>query len=123
MARVRANLREADVRLRHWTQSERPVHDWASLTDTERLIAGLVAQGLSNCQVASQVYLSTHTVAFQLRHIFWMLGVTSQVRLTRLVAVQDALATESPVSAQPGRGALRNSLEITSSAPEVMPVS
>jgi tetratricopeptide (TPR) repeat protein len=45
MARVRASLREADVRLRHWTQSERPVHGWASLTDTERLIAGLVAQG------------------------------------------------------------------------------
>jgi DNA-binding CsgD family transcriptional regulator len=103
MARVRASLREADVRLRHWTQSDRSAHGWASLTDTERLIAGLVAQGLSNRQVASQVYLSTHTVAFHLRHIFWKLGVTSRVNLTRLVAVQDALAAESPVSAQPGR--------------------
>jgi DNA-binding CsgD family transcriptional regulator len=49
--------------------------------------------------VASQVYLSTHTVAFHLRHIFWKLGVTSRVHLTRLIAVQDALAAESPVLA------------------------
>jgi DNA-binding NarL/FixJ family response regulator len=56
--------------------------------------------------VASQVYLSTHTVAFHLRHIFWKLGITSRVHLTRLVAVQEALAAESAASAQPGRGAL-----------------
>jgi DNA-binding CsgD family transcriptional regulator len=108
-ARVRASLREADVRLRHWTQSERPARGWASLTDTERHIAGLVAQGLSNRQVASQVYLSTHTVAFHLRHIFWKLGITSRVHLTRLVAVQEALAAEGAASAQPGRGALARS--------------
>ena len=35
-----------------------------------------------------QVYLSTHTVAFHLRHVFWKLGVTSCVQLARMAAEQ-----------------------------------
>jgi DNA-binding CsgD family transcriptional regulator len=70
----------------HWKRADRPAFGWASLTDTERRIAGLVAQGLSNRQVAGQVFLSTHTVAFHLRHIFWKLDVSSRVQLARLVA-------------------------------------
>jgi DNA-binding CsgD family transcriptional regulator len=30
------------------------------------------------------VFLSTHTVAFHLRHIFWKLGITSRVQLARI---------------------------------------
>jgi DNA-binding CsgD family transcriptional regulator len=41
------------------------------------------------------VYLSTHTVAFHLRHIFWKLGVTSRVHIARLAAEQGVLATEA----------------------------
>jgi DNA-binding CsgD family transcriptional regulator len=73
----------------------RPDHGWDSLTDTERLIAGLVAQGCSNREVAAQVYLSVHTVAFHLRHIFWKLDVTSRVDIARLVAEQKVLAAGS----------------------------
>src|SRR6202040_1181227 len=54
------------TRLCHWTHADRPAFGWDSLTDTERTIAGLVAEGLSNRQVASRVFLSTHTVAFHL---------------------------------------------------------
>jgi len=86
MARVRSELRGAGVRLHHWKRAARPACGWDSLTDTERRIADLVASGLSNRQVASQVFLSTHTVAFHLRHIFWKLGVTSRVELARLAA-------------------------------------
>jgi len=39
----------------------------AGLTNTERRIADLVAEGLSNRQVACRVFLSPHTVAFHLR--------------------------------------------------------
>jgi len=87
-ARVRARLRTVGTRLCHWTHQDRPAFGWGSLTDTERTIADLVGQGLSNRQVASRVFLSTHTVAFHLRHVFWKLGVTSRVQLARMTAEQ-----------------------------------
>ena len=87
-ARVRSSLRAAGTRLHHWTRADRPAFGWDSLTDTERRVADLVAQGLSNRQVANRVFLSAHTVAFHLRHIFWKLGVTSRVQLARIALEQ-----------------------------------
>ena len=87
-ARVRSSLRAAGTRLRHWTRADRPAFGWDSLTDTERRVADLVAQGLSNRQVANRVFLSAHTVAFHLRHIFWKLGITSRVQLARIAVEQ-----------------------------------
>ncbi len=89
LARVRSGLRAAGTRLRHWTHADRPAFGWDSLTDTERRVTDLVAQGLSNRQVANRVFLTTHTVAFHLRHIFWKLGITSRVQLARIAAEQD----------------------------------
>jgi DNA-binding CsgD family transcriptional regulator len=86
MARVRSRLRAEGTRLRHWTPAGRPAFGWASLTDTEERIVGLVADGLSNRQVADRMFLSMHTVAFHLRHVFWKLDVTSRVQLARLAA-------------------------------------
>jgi DNA-binding CsgD family transcriptional regulator len=91
MARIRSQLRMAGVRVRHWKRANRPAFGWGSLTDTERKIAELVSQGLSNREVASQVFLSAHTVAFHLRHIFWKLDVGSRVQLARLVT-ENAMA-------------------------------
>jgi DNA-binding CsgD family transcriptional regulator len=87
-ARVRSSLRAAGTRLRHWTRADRPAFGWGSLTDTERRVADLVAQGLSNRQVANRVFLSAHTVAFHLRHVFWKLGITSRVQLARIAGEQ-----------------------------------
>ena len=39
------------------------------------------------------MFLSTHTIAFHLRHIFWKLGVTSRVQLARIAAEQDNAGT------------------------------
>ena len=89
LARVRSSLRAVGTRLRHWTRADRPAFGWDSLTGTERRIADLVAEGLSNRQVANRVFLSTHTVAFHLRHIFWKLGITSRVQLARIAAEQE----------------------------------
>jgi DNA-binding CsgD family transcriptional regulator len=86
------------VRLHHWKRADRPAFGWASLTDTEHRIADLVARGLSNREVAGQMFLSTHTVAFHLRHIYWKLDVTSRVQLARLAAGKSALE-ERPVPA------------------------
>ncbi|WP_204070447.1 helix-turn-helix transcriptional regulator, partial [Sphaerisporangium krabiense] len=83
-ARVRRRLRRMGVRHRHWATAERPVSGWGSLTDTERAVARLVTQGWTNRQVADQMFISAHTVAFHLRQIFRKLGVGSRVELTRL---------------------------------------
>ena len=88
LARVRSSLRAAGTRLRYWAGADRPAFGWDSLTDAERRITDLVAQGLSNRQVANRIFLSTHTVAFHLRHIFWKLGITSRVQLARIAAEQ-----------------------------------
>ncbi|MGH8903761.1 MAG: helix-turn-helix transcriptional regulator [Egibacteraceae bacterium] len=82
-ARVRRRLRHLGVRRRHWTYADHPTTGWASLTKTERAVANLVAQGLTNRQVASQMFLSPHTVGFHLRQIFRKLGINSRVDLAR----------------------------------------
>ncbi len=98
MARVRAQLRAAGVRLHHWKRADKPAYGWQSLTETEQRIADLVANGLSNRQVAGRLFLSTHTVAFHLRHIYWKLDVNSRVQLARLAAEQ--AQAESALSAR-----------------------
>jgi DNA-binding CsgD family transcriptional regulator len=85
-ARIRARLRRLGVRRRHWTQSERPLSGWSSLTETERNVATLAAQGLTNPQVATQMFVSPHTVKFHLRQVFRKLGIASRVELARLAA-------------------------------------
>jgi DNA-binding CsgD family transcriptional regulator len=85
-ARVRRRLRKLGVRRRHWTQAaDRPTAGWESLTETECAVAELVAQGLSNRDVASRMYVSIHTVAFYLRQIFRKLEIRSRVELARIV--------------------------------------
>ncbi|HEX6528119.1 MAG TPA: AAA family ATPase [Streptosporangiaceae bacterium] len=88
LARVRRRLRRLGVRRRHWMSAGRPAVGWASLTETEVATCNLVAQGLSNQQVAEQMYVTANTVAFHLRQIFRKLGISSRVELARLVAEQ-----------------------------------
>src|ERR671919_929072 len=83
-ARVRSRLRAIGVRWRHGRRTDRPVSGWASLTDTEQAVAELVAEGLTNAEVAERMYLSRHTVDFNLRQIFRKLGIRSRVTLARL---------------------------------------
>jgi DNA-binding CsgD family transcriptional regulator/tetratricopeptide (TPR) repeat protein len=100
LARVRARLRGLGIRRRHWeTSPGRPVDGWESLTDTERAVAELVAQGLTNQRAADRMYISTHTVAHHLRQAFRKLRIGSRVELARIVLEQSqqasALATRA----------------------------
>jgi DNA-binding CsgD family transcriptional regulator/tetratricopeptide (TPR) repeat protein len=91
-ARVRTRLVELGSGQRRSRHSPRPVSGWGSLTDAERRVTDLVAEGLSNPKVAERLFLSRHTVDFHLRQVFRKLNVGSRVELARLVLVRDAAA-------------------------------
>ena len=93
-ARVRLLLRDLGVRVRHWSYEPRAIAGWASLTSTETQIAELVALGRTNRQVAAEMFISAHTVAFHLRQVFRKLDIHSRVELARL-AVERELAQPS----------------------------
>ncbi|WP_369153503.1 LuxR C-terminal-related transcriptional regulator [Streptomyces sp. R17] len=98
-ARVRGTLRGLGVRRRHWTYADRPTTGWASLTDTERAVADLVAQGLTNRETADLMFLSPYTVNFHLRQIFRKLSITSRVELARMH--RDLEQQQAPAAASP----------------------
>ncbi|HEX6450765.1 MAG TPA: AAA family ATPase [Trebonia sp.] len=89
MARVRSRLRELGVRRRNGGAcADRPVTGWEGLTGTEQAVAELVAEGLTNQEIADRMYISTHTVAHYLRQAFRKLGIGSRVELTCVVVEQ-----------------------------------
>jgi DNA-binding CsgD family transcriptional regulator/tetratricopeptide (TPR) repeat protein len=87
-ARVRRRLRELGFR-RRVVSSDRPAVGWAALTDSELGVARLVAEGLTNREVAERLFVSPHTVNSHLRRVFAKLGVNSRVALTRLAGNLD----------------------------------
>ena len=95
-ARTRRLLRELGVRHRHWAADKRPAEGWESLTDTEQATARLVAQGLTNQEAASQLFVSSHTVAFHLRQVFRKLGIRSRVELTRITLEEGRMDDDAP---------------------------
>jgi DNA-binding CsgD family transcriptional regulator len=89
--RARARLRDHGVR-RRLVGRERAETGWAAMTDSELAVARLVAQGLTNREVAEQLFVSPHTVSSHLRSSFAKLGINSRLALARLAAENDAAA-------------------------------
>jgi DNA-binding CsgD family transcriptional regulator len=81
--RVRSRLRELGVR-RRLVIIEPETSGWPSMTTSELSVARLVAEGLTNREVADRLFVSPHTVNSHLRHIFSKLGINSRVELARL---------------------------------------
>jgi DNA-binding CsgD family transcriptional regulator len=73
------------------------------LTETERRIAALVAQGHTNREVASAMFVTENTVQTHVRHIFQKLGVRSRTELAaRLVPAPPSTAAAARPSAGSG---------------------
>ncbi|HVH52105.1 MAG TPA: LuxR C-terminal-related transcriptional regulator, partial [Gaiellaceae bacterium] len=81
--RVRSRLRELGVR-RRLIVGEPETKGWTALTTSELAVARLVADGLTNREVADRLFVSPHTVSSHLRHVFAKLGITSRVELARV---------------------------------------
>jgi DNA-binding CsgD family transcriptional regulator len=92
--RVRGRLRGLGVR-RRLVSSKRPETGWEALTESELAVVRLVAEGMTNREVANQLYVSPHTVSTHLRHAFSKLGINSRVELTRIALERGAVATQA----------------------------
>jgi len=86
---VRSRLRGHGVR-RRLVARERDAKGWGALTDSELAVARLVAQGLTNREVAEQLFVSPHTVSSHLRSIFAKLEINSRLALARIAGERDA---------------------------------
>ncbi len=86
LARTEAVLREAGIRRGRRGRRGRPQTGWQSITTTERTIASLVAEGLSNPQIGDRLYISRRTVQTHLAHMFVKLDVGSRAELAAQVA-------------------------------------
>ena len=62
-------------------ETRRAARGTAELTERERDIAGLVAAGRSNKEVAASLFLSEKTIEHHLSRIYAKLGVRSRVEL------------------------------------------
>jgi DNA-binding NarL/FixJ family response regulator len=63
-----------------------PAHGIPALTPREQEIAALVAQGMTNRRIASELVLSEHTVATHVRRILKKLELHSRAELAARVS-------------------------------------
>jgi DNA-binding CsgD family transcriptional regulator len=83
--------------LEHQRQ-EGPVNPAEILTQRERTIVRLVSMGLTNRQIADQLYLSTHTVITHRKNISNKLGIKSVSGLTVYAIVNNIITIEEVTS-------------------------
>jgi DNA-binding CsgD family transcriptional regulator len=81
LARATARLRALGVRPGRRGPRQRPKSGWASLTATELKVVRLVAEGLSNPEIAERMFISRGTVHTHVSHILAKLGLRSRVGL------------------------------------------
>ncbi|SHN45971.1 helix-turn-helix transcriptional regulator [Cryptosporangium aurantiacum] len=85
-ARLQNRFREYGIRRAPRVKHRQVRSGWDSLTPTEAKIAELVTQGMSNPQIAAQLFLSPRTVSTHVSHILSKLDLRSRIDLAREAA-------------------------------------
>jgi DNA-binding CsgD family transcriptional regulator len=89
LARLAARLRGLGVRPGQRGPRKRPESGWDSLTATELTVVRLVAEGLSNPEIADRMFISRGTVHTHVSHILAKLGLSSRVGLATEASRRD----------------------------------
>jgi DNA-binding CsgD family transcriptional regulator len=93
-----AERARAELRASGETARKRDPSTIDQLTPQELQITGLVAEGLSNKEIAAQLFLSPRTIDYHLRKVFAKLGITSRMQLARFAQGEEAESVGAGVS-------------------------
>jgi DNA-binding CsgD family transcriptional regulator len=74
----------------------RPRTGWGSLTQMERAVVAQAIQGLSNAEIAKQLFISPHTAAWHLSQVYAKLGISSRTQLAYHVALRSDAGRNNP---------------------------
>ena len=92
VARLQARFRAHGIRRAPRVKHRKARRGWDSLTPTEVKITEMVAQGLSNPQIAAKLFLSRRTVGTHVSHILSKLDVNSRIDIAREAASRQMAA-------------------------------
>jgi DNA-binding CsgD family transcriptional regulator len=93
VARLQAKFRAEGIRRAPRVKHRKARRGWDSLTPTEVKITEMVAQGLSNPQIAAKLFLSRRTVGTHVSHILSKLDVNSRIDIAREAASRQMAAS------------------------------
>jgi len=96
LRRVLASMRSAGLRPTVRSAPRRPTVGWEALTDAERGVVALAAEGLTNPEIGARLFISRRTVQTHLSHVFAKLGISSRVELATAAAARDASFGATP---------------------------
>jgi DNA-binding NarL/FixJ family response regulator len=83
VARTQATFRTYGIRRGPHVRHKRAQQGWASLTPTEVKVVKLVAEGLSNPEIAGKLFLSRRTVQTHVSHVLAKLDLNSRIDIAR----------------------------------------
>ena len=81
-------LDAASAALAQFQPKERPPTGWASLTAAEERVVALVGEGLSNPEIADELYVSVSTIKTHLVHAYQKLQIDSRSALAAAAATR-----------------------------------
>ena len=85
LRRIQARLRAYGIRSGSRAAHRRVTTGWEALTASEREVAALVAQGVSNPEIATRLFLSPRTIEKHVTHILTKLQAHSRLDIAREV--------------------------------------